>query len=35
MKTIVIGLMPQQKILARAIGMAEGEYQPQPGEPKA
>ena len=34
MKTIVIGLMPQAKIRARAIAIVEGEYKPQSGEPK-
>lgn len=34
MKTIVIGVMPQEKIRARAIAIAKGEYKPKPGEPK-
>ena len=34
MKTIVIGVMPQEKIRARAIAIAKGEYTPRPGEPK-
>jgi predicted transcriptional regulator len=34
MKTIVIGVMPQEKIRARAIAIAKGEYKPRPGEPK-
>jgi hypothetical protein len=34
MKTIVIGVMPQEQIWARAIAIAKGEYKPKPGEPK-
>ena len=34
MKTIVIGVMPQEHIRARAIAIAKGEYKPKPGEPK-
>lgn len=34
MKTIVIGVMPQEQIRARAIAIAKGEYEPEPGEPK-
>ncbi len=34
MKTIVIGVMPQDKIRARALAIARGEYKPKPGEPK-
>lgn len=34
MKPIVIGLMPQDKIRARALAIARGEYKPKPGEPK-
>ncbi len=34
MKTIVIGVMPQEKIRARAIAIAKGEYRPKAGEPK-
>lgn len=34
MKTIVIGIMPQDKIRARAIAIAKGEYKPKAGEPK-
>src|SRR5213078_4439676 len=34
MKTIVIGVMSQEKIRARAIAIARGEYKPKPGEPK-
>lgn len=34
MKTIVIGVMSQEKIRARAIAIAKGEYKPKPGEPK-
>lgn len=34
MKPVVIGIMPQEKIRARAISIARGEYKPKPGEPK-
>jgi len=34
MKTITIGVMPQEQIRARAIAIAKGEYKPKPGEPK-
>ena len=34
MKTLVIGVMPQDKIRARAIAIAKGEYKPKRGEPK-
>ncbi len=34
MKTIVIGVMSQEKIRARTIAIARGEYKPRPGEPK-
>ena len=34
MKTIVIGVMPQEHIRARAISIAKGEYKPKAGEPK-
>ena len=34
MKTMVIGVMSQEKIRARAIAIAKGEYKPKPGEPK-
>ncbi len=34
MKAIVIGIMPQEKIRARMLAIARGEYRPQPGEPK-
>jgi predicted transcriptional regulator len=30
MKTIVIGVMPQEQIRARAIAIAKGEYKPKP-----
>ncbi len=33
MKTIVIGVMSQQQIRARAIAIAKGEYKPKPDEP--
>ena len=34
MKAIVIGIMPQEKIRARALAIAKGEYKPKAGEPK-
>ena len=34
MKYIVIGIMPQEKIRARALAIAGGDYKPKPGEPK-
>lgn len=34
MKAIVIGIMPQERIRARMLAIARGEYKPKPGEPK-
>jgi predicted transcriptional regulator len=34
MKQVIIGIMPQEKMRARAIAIARGEYKPKPGEPK-
>lgn len=34
MKKIVIGVMSEEKVRARAIAIAKGEYKPEPGEPK-
>lgn len=34
MKKIVIGVMPQKQIRARALAIVRGEYKPKPGEPK-
>ena len=34
MKTIVIGVMPNEQIRARAIAIAKGDYKPKAGEPK-
>jgi predicted transcriptional regulator len=34
MKTIVIGIMPQEQIRARMLAIARDEYKPKPGEPK-
>lgn len=34
MKTIVIGIMPREKIRARVMAIARGAYKPKPGEPK-
>ncbi len=33
-KTIVIGIMPQEKIRERMRSIARGEYKPKPGEPQ-
>lgn len=34
MKSIVIGIMPQDKIRERIYAIAKGEYKPKSGEPK-
>lgn len=34
MKRIVIGIMPQDKMRARAIAIARGQYKPKPSDPK-
>ena len=34
MKTIIIGVMPQEQIRSRTIAIAKGEYKPKPGEPR-
>ena len=34
MNAIKIGIMPQEKIRARALAIARGQYKPEPGEPK-
>jgi len=34
MKAIVIGIMPQEKIRARMLAIARGEYKPKPDDPK-
>lgn len=34
MKTIVIGIMPQEKIRERVLAIARGDYKPKAGEPK-
>jgi len=34
MKTIALGVMSQDKIRAKALAIAKGEYKPKPGEPK-
>ena len=34
MKPITIGILPQEKIRARMLAIAKGEYRPKPGEPK-
>ena len=34
MKTVVIGILPQERIRERMLAIAKGEYKPKPGEPK-
>ena len=34
MKTVTIGIMPQEKIRERVLAIALGEYKPEPSEPK-
>lgn len=34
MKSIVIGIMPQEQIRARVLSIARGEYKPKPSDPK-
>lgn len=34
MKTIAIGIMPQEKIRERALAIARGDYKPKASEPK-
>jgi predicted transcriptional regulator len=34
MKVITIGIMPQDKVRARAIAIARGQYKPKPSDPK-
>lgn len=34
MKVITIGIMPQEKVRARAIAIARGQYKPKPSDPK-
>ena len=34
MRTITIGIMPQDKMRARVLDIAKGKYKPKPGEPK-
>ncbi|MCI0506182.1 MAG: helix-turn-helix domain-containing protein [Gammaproteobacteria bacterium] len=34
MKKIIIGIMPQDRIRARMLAIAKGEYKPKRGEPK-
>lgn len=34
MKSVVIGIMPQDQIRARVLSIARGEYKPKPSEPK-
>lgn len=34
MRTIKIGIMPQEEIRKRTIAIARGSYKPKPGEPK-
>lgn len=34
MKTIIIGILSQDKMRARAVAIAKGEHKPKPGEPR-
>lgn len=34
MKPIAIGILPQEKMRARVLAIARGDYKPRPGEPK-
>jgi predicted transcriptional regulator len=34
MKSMIIGIMPQEQIRARVLSIARGEYKPKPSEPK-
>lgn len=34
MKSIVIGILPQEQIRARMLSIARGEYKPKPSDPK-
>lgn len=34
MKSVVIGIMPQEQIRARVLSIARGEYKPKPSDPK-
>ncbi|WP_144631108.1 transcriptional regulator [Bordetella genomosp. 13] len=34
MKSVVIGIMPQEKIRERVLAIARGDYRPKAGEPK-
>ncbi len=34
MKTIVVGIMPQEKIRERVLAIARGDYKPKATEPK-
>jgi predicted transcriptional regulator len=34
MKSIAIGIMPQDQIRQRVLAIARGDYKPKPGEPK-
>lgn len=34
MKSIVIGILPQDQIRARVLSIARGEYKPKPSDPK-
>lgn len=34
MKTIVIGILPQEQIRARVLAIARGDSKPKPGEPR-
>jgi predicted transcriptional regulator len=34
MKTVTVGIMPQEAMRARVLAIARGEYKPKPSEPK-
>ena len=34
MKTVTIGILPQNKMRERVLAIAKGEYKPDPSEPK-
>jgi predicted transcriptional regulator len=34
MRVVTIGIFPQEKVRARTIAIAKGQYKPKPGEPK-
>ncbi len=34
MNTVIIGILPQEKMRERVLAIAKGEYKPKPTEPK-